>query len=690
MERGVSSSFFAYAVFLTLIGSVFSMAFPIQASFATHSDIEEVEVSDTKPEPSDDITISGIIDGAQEDDDVDITIHEPGGGSDTADTTVDSDDGDFSESYSILSGADDGVYQVEVEYGSEDPMYAYFLIDEEPDDADVVTDEDSYEPGQTVEIAGEVDDPELGEDEVSIIVLDPEGNDIGPGDRSMESDGSFDYDLDLENDAHPGTYGIIVEYAGDEVGWNIFEVIEESSSGDNEITASLEDSTLEPGDEVVISGSIDEDDVDLSEEVFLEIEDPDDAIVESDSKDPDPDTGEFEFSYTLEDDAELGTYTVTLQYFNYDDKTLTFTVSTDGGSGGSGSGSGSSSGLTARLSKTSLLAGETITVSGVVPRITDDPVNISILRPDSTFIVASFPEPDSDKSYSSTLRLPSSLEEDEDYTVIVSYDGKEVELSFDITGTASGSDGGPITVETDKASYASGSTVEISGQIADDTFVPGNQIALQVLNPDRSPYRFDPITPESDGSYSYSLVVGGPLGVTGEWEVKVTYRGQTAETNFDLTGGAPSKPRFNLVFEDMTFPIEYETDGSITSMYVRPAEKKLVISINDNEDGTLTIKLPRQVIDAVEGGSDIKYIVSTLDTQTGEERQIDITESLTTSDSRTIVIDYGAGTDLIEIQGTTIIPEFGPLSAVVLALSVIAAITVSARLGGRLGAYKRQ
>jgi hypothetical protein len=690
MERGSSSSYFRYVVFLTLLGSVFSMAVPMQTSFATHSDIEKVEVSDTKPDAGDDITISGIIDGAEENDEVDITIHEPVSGTDTADTTIDSDDGDFSESYSIPDSADDGVYQVEVEYGSEDPTYAYFLIDEEPDDADVEIDEDTYDAGQTVEIIGEVNDPELGEDEVIIIVLDPEGNDIGPGDTNMDSDGSFDFDLDLDNDAHPGTYGIIVEYVDEEVGWNIFEVVEESSSGDNEITASLEDSTLEPGDEVVISGSIDEDDVDLSEEVFLEIEDPDDAIIESDSKDPDPDTGEFEFTYTLEDDAELGTYTVTLQYFNYDDKTLTFTVSTDGGSGGSGSGSGSSSGLTARLSKTSLLAGETITVSGDVPRVTEDPVNISILRPDGTFVVAAFPEPDSDESYSATLRLPSSLEEDEDYSVVVSYDGKEVELTFDITGTASGSDGGPITVETDRTSYAAGSTVEISGQIADDTFVPGNQIALQVLNPDRSPYRFDPITPESDGSYSYSLVVGGPLGVTGEWEVKVTYRGQTAETTFDLTGGTASKPRYNLVIKDMTFPIEYESDGSITSMYVRPDERKLVISIDGDEDGTLTIKLPRQVIDAVEGGSDIEYIVSTLDTQTGEERQIDIAESLTTSDSRTIVIDYDAGTDLIEIQGTTIVPEFGALSAVMLALAVIAAITVSARLGVRFRAYKRQ
>ena len=123
-------------------------------------------------------------------------------------------------------------------------------------------------------------------------------------------------------------------------------------------------------------------------------------------------------------------------------------------------------------------------------------------------------------------------------------------------------------------------------------------------------------------------------------------------------------------------------------MYVRPSEKKLVVSIDGEEGGKLTLTLPREVIDAVQAGSDIKYIVSTLDTETGEESQIDITEGVANAEERTIVIDYDAGTDLIEIQGTSIVPEFGALSAIVLAVAVFSIIAVTARFSNRFSIFR--
>jgi hypothetical protein len=85
-----------------------------------------------------------------------------------------------------------------------------------------------------------------------------------------------------------------------------------------------------------------------------------------------------------------------------------------------------------------------------------------------------------------------------------------------------------------------GSTVTITGEIADDEIESGQQILVQIFNPENAPYRFDPLTPESDGSYSYSLVIGGPLGINGEWQVKVTYGKSNAEETFQLTGGFES------------------------------------------------------------------------------------------------------------------------------------------------------
>ncbi len=679
MDRSISP-YFAYALILTLVGSAFSSIVPLQHSFASHSDIE-VNISGIEFDEGDDVVITGTVDGADENDDVDITVDEAGGGDESDNVDLDSG-GDFEFTYTVPDNPDDGIYQVEVLFESDDPVYGFFIVDAANDNIDVSTTDDTFGPGDDVTIEGNVDDEILDSaiEEVEITVIDPNGDEVLTSvNVDVDNNGDFDYnDLQIENEdnAH-GRYAIIVEYDDNEEGWYIFEV-DEGGSSSNVITATLSESSYNPGDEVVINGEIDEDDVDQGVEVFLTVDDDDGTQIVDDEVEPDPD-GSFEFSFDLDDDADLGTYDVTLSYTGLDDKELTFTVTSSSGGGSGGGGSGSSSGLTARLSKTSLLAGETITVTGVVPRVTDDPVNISILKPDGRFVVASFPEPESDESYSATLRLPSTLEEGEDYSVVVFYDGKEVKVSFDITGTASGSDGGPISVETDKTSYSVGSTVQITGEIASDTFVPGQQITLQVFNPDKSPYRFDPIAPKSDGSYSYSMAIGGPLGVTGKWQVKVTYAGKVAETAFDLTGGVPSTPTYQLKYEDMTFPIQYESDGSVKSMFVRPAEKKLVISIDGDEEGTLTIVLPRQVIDAVQGTSDIKYIVSTSDIDTGNENLIDITERDVDGDSRTIVIEYDAGTDLIEIQGTSVVPEFGPLTAIVLAIAIFSIVAVTAK-----------
>lgn len=681
MDRRAFGSFLTYALMLTLIGSIFSVALTVQPARASHSNILlDEDIIDIKYDPGERITISGSIDDVDSSEDiVNLSVTGPGT---SDDDDQEHDDGDFEFEYDIEDDADDGIYTIEVEYDG-DSVFSYFLIDEDNDDVEVDLDNDVYSPGDTVEVSGNNVDPQTGEDELQITIEDPDGNDDYSTDTDLDGD-SYSQDIDLENDAVHGKYAVTVEYAGDE-GYAIFEVLDEDSGGsDDPITIELNDTTYQPGDSVVISGEVDH--IEQGQEVFVTVEDDAGDEVFNDSDEP-TSGRDYEFEFDLDDDADPGIYEVKVEY-DGDEETKTFSVSTSGGSTGGG-GSGSDSGLTGRLSKTSLLAGETITVTGVVPKIiADQPVNIVVLKPDGRSAgVYYYPEPSSDKSYTATLRLPPTLEEDEDYTVVVGYDNKEVRLNFDVTGKTTGS-GGAVSVQVDKTSYIVGSTVKITGEIADDTFVPGLKIALQVYNPDKALYRTDPISPEDDGTFSYSMPVGGPLGVSGKWVVKVTYNSQTAETGFDLSGGVASKPRFDLKFEDQTFPIEYESDGDVRSMYVRPTEKTLVVAIDGAEEGELTIKLPREVIDAVQSGSDIKFVVSILDTDTGDEKLVEVMESLTSSDSRTLVIGYDQGTDLIEIQGTTIVPEFGAIAGIVMAIAVFGMIAITSRFSGRFNTFR--
>ncbi|MCI0563919.1 MAG: hypothetical protein MN733_36050, partial [Nitrososphaera sp.] len=474
MQRWPSSQYFTYAMILTLIGSVFSTALTFQPSQASHSNITlELSAIDLVYDPGDVVPISGSIEDVDNDiDQVTINIDGP----DSDDFTIDLDSGgDFSDSYEISTSAGDGIFSIEVEYDT-DSVFAYFLTDEDDDDVTVLTDDESYQPGDTVEISGRVENPETGEDQVEITVVDPEGDTLSYADEEradVNSDDEFSFDLDLESDAIHGRYAVTVVYDSTDEGYIVFDVEEGSP-----ITAEVAESSYEPGDTVVVSGEVA--DVEQGEEVFIVVEYEDGQDVFDDSKEPTT-SGSFEFEFSLEDDAQEGEYTVTIDYMT-DDLELTFDVSEDGSSGGTNTGSGSSSGLTARLNKASFLAGEAITVTGVVPSIEENElVNIVVLQPDGSFAGSSaFPEPDSDKKYSATLRLKSDLEEDQDYRVVVSYDGKEVEIEFDITGQADSSTTGPVTVKTDRTSYTSGSTVILSGKVSPELLLEDKQLAIQV------------------------------------------------------------------------------------------------------------------------------------------------------------------------------------------------------------------
>lgn len=692
MKRWSSSPYFTYVLMMMLIGSVFSIASNIQATYGSHEDIE-VNLDDIEYGQGDDVTITGTIDGANEDEDVDITIHEPGPGSDNADTQISNDDGDFSEVYAISSSADDGVYQVEVEFGTEDPVSTFFYIDENDDNVDFATDASSYAPGDNVEITGTVEDTDTGIDEVEITVIDPTGKEfVSSADVELDNSDEFEYDFDLDDEFH-GRYAIIIEYNDDEAGWFVIEVEEDTG---NSITASLSSTSYEPGDEVEITGKVE--DIEPGDDVVITVEDPDGTEIFNDAEAPETDRS-FAFNFDLDEDAETGPYKATIEYISSENqKVLTFTVSTgtSGGGGGTGSTSGSSGGLTAKLNKGEFLAGETVTITGVVPTIQeDDPVNISIIGPDGMFVGAVYPMPGSDKSYSASLRLKSSLEPDEDYNAVISYDNKEVSLYFDITGVST--DGGPLTVKTDKTTYSKGSTVKITGAVSED-LPAGKKVIIQAENPNGDVYRYDLVTPSSDGSYSYSMVLGGDLEVNGEWIVTAFYEGEESETTFQLGtgstggGGTSGNPKYNLKVDDDIYPIEYEVkSGSveIEEMIINYVKKKLVISVNADEDGELILVLPREVIDAVGGnGSDIRYIVTARDNAIGDDIILDVRETETDDEARTLVIDYEAGTDIIEIAGTTIVPEFGALSASILALAVVGMIVITARFG-RLSIFKR-
>ena len=126
------------------------------------------------------------------------------------------------------------------------------------------------------------------------------------------------------------------------------------------------------------------------------------------------------------------------------------------------------------------------------------------------------------------------------------------------------------------------------------------------------------------------------------------------------------------------FSISYTiTKGTVVDIKTDIQSKSLIIYIQTTGDGILTITLPRALIDSQTNGHDDQFFVL----NNGQEANFQ--EINKTSVDRTLSIPFLDGTEQIEIIGTQVVPEFGPIAALVLAIALVSIIAVSAKTGLR-------
>jgi predicted secreted protein with PEFG-CTERM motif len=239
----------------------------------------------------------------------------------------------------------------------------------------------------------------------------------------------------------------------------------------------------------------------------------------------------------------------------------------------------------------------------------------------------------------------------------------------------------PITVTTDKESYDDGETIIISGESKD--FISGVQVSIVVTNPIGNRVAIQQLDLEPDKTYSTEITAGGPLWkAAGMYTVIVQYGSdnRSNETTFEFSGSEGTGGK-RISVEGTDFDVEYSiTGGRVLGIVADIEAKSLIVSIETTSDGTLSITLPRGLIEAKtngsEGDDDVFFVV--ID---GEES--DFEEEKTSSD-RKLTIPFSDGSEEIEIIGTWIIPEFGAIAALVLAVAIISIIALSAKTRLRL------
>ena len=180
---------------------------------------------------------------------------------------------------------------------------------------------------------------------------------------------------------------------------------------------------------------------------------------------------------------------------------------------------------------------------------------------------------------------------------------------------------------------------------------------------------------------SLALVV--PIGTTYAQteEAATTNATGTATTEqadvpaINATGGG-EWTTFDLTVEGQAHPIDYMiTGGSVENMTIHGENQTLGITVNSMSNGTLALRLPREVIDSQTAeGEDAEFAAFIDNAEFVEPGEIEPAE-----DTRTLLIGFPTGAGSIDVIGTSVIPEFSTIAVVVLAVAIVGIIIATAR-----------
>jgi predicted secreted protein with PEFG-CTERM motif len=238
-----------------------------------------------------------------------------------------------------------------------------------------------------------------------------------------------------------------------------------------------------------------------------------------------------------------------------------------------------------------------------------------------------------------------------------------------------------VVVTTDKTSYSEGEIILVTGEVRE--LYSGFPVSIIIKAPNGNIVRIAQETVGADKKFSLEHTAGGGLMKTeGTYIISVQYGtpNRSAETTFEFGGSTTTTPPSTGTVTDTTVKVEgssdlitYEiTGGKLLGITPDVDANSLIISIDATSDGSLTLTIPRSVLDATINGGDDDFFVLV----DGEEVDFD---EITTSTHRTLTIAFPAGAEEIEIIGTFVVPEFGTIAAMILAVAIISIIAISAK-----------
>ena len=240
-----------------------------------------------------------------------------------------------------------------------------------------------------------------------------------------------------------------------------------------------------------------------------------------------------------------------------------------------------------------------------------------------------------------------------------------------------------ISLITDNTAYQEGDVITITGNI--EKVIPGMPVSLQIFF-EKNLIQVDQVNVSQDGKFTSTVTAAGP-----QWKnegtviIRANYGGETStEVNIEFFKNTEGEFISNYevkIPKGGTFDVRYTMKGGIVkSMNLNQNNLSLEIFISTDTDGNLNINLPRDSIDSMtNNGKDIDFIVLMYEKDSTIPVETDFKKTETDDEFRAIDIPIKNGDVKIEIIGTYVVPEFGTIAMIVLAVAIVSIIAVSAK-----------
>ena len=230
----------------------------------------------------------------------------------------------------------------------------------------------------------------------------------------------------------------------------------------------------------------------------------------------------------------------------------------------------------------------------------------------------------------------------------------------------------PISFWTDKSMYDHNDIITVEGRVAN--VVSGVPVTLTVMSSLNSIITIDQISVDDNGNFRTTLSTAGELWkYDGTYFIRANY-GSAEKSNkvlVELINGMDAKPtieqpskscgksELSLEGNCVSYSI---TGGVVTGSTVNSNDNSLIVKISANEDGILTLNPSKKVLDGA--------FMVLVDGEEWDDAEINGNE---------ITVMFLAGAEEIEIIGTFVVPEFGAIAALILAVAIISIIAVSTK-----------